>query len=252
MYKMPNKKVLITGATSGIGLLVAKKCIKKGYEVYAIGRNGVALAELQSHGVHTFQADLNDQAQLEHITNELPIMNVAILNAGVGTFEVAYKVTDQQLHEMMNINVYAPIYMARKIATKMMPQNKGHLIFISSQAGKVATKKASIYAASKHAITGFINGYRMELKEHNIMVTGIYPGPIDTPFLDKADAKGGYRNAMKAFLLKPDDVANAIMKVIERPVREVNLPKVMAITSKLYAVAPRLVEFVGKGFFNKK
>ena len=249
---MPNKKVLITGATSGIGLLIAEKCIKKGYDVYAVGRNKTALAQLNQKGIHTIQADLSNQQELERLVQQLPFIDVAILNAGIGTFESAYDVTDQQLQAMLNINVHAPIYIAKKLTAKMMLKKRGHLIFIGSQAGKVATKKASIYAATKHAITGFVNGYRMEVAEHNIKVTGVYPGPIDTPFLDKADAKGAYRHAMKRFLLNPDDVANAVVNVIERPVRELNLPKVMALTSKLYAVAPTFVEYFGKSFFNKK
>ena len=135
---------------------------------------------------------------------------------------------------------------------KLIERKKGHFIIISSQAGKVATKKASIYASTKHALTGFINGFRLEVEQYNIKVTGIYPGPIDTPFLHKADAQGAYRQAIKNFLLLPDKVAKEVVHTIERPVREVNLPRVMGLTAKLYAIAPSLVEKVGKGFFNKK
>ncbi|CAM5212945.1 Short-subunit dehydrogenase OS=Ureibacillus acetophenoni OX=614649 GN=SAMN05877842_10245 PE=3 SV=1 [Ureibacillus acetophenoni] len=134
----------------------------------------------------------------------------------------------------------------------MIERNSGHFIFISSQAGKVATRKASVYAASKHAITGFSNGLRMELEAYNVKVTSIYPGPIDTPFLQKADATNAYRDTIKSFLLKPEKVATTVVKCIDHPVREVNLPKMLGISSKLYAVAPKLVERLGKRFFNKK
>ena len=77
----------------------------------------------------------------------------------------------------------------------MKHRGSGHFIFVASQAGKVATPKASVYAASKHAIIGFANAIRMELKEFGVSVTTINPGPIDTPFLDLADQTGNYRKS---------------------------------------------------------
>lgn len=249
---MNKKTIFITGATSGIGLKMAKLCIEKGYTVYATGRNDASLKTLTTLGAIAIKADLSDVEQMDQVIKQLPALDVIILNAGLGIFNAAYDLTDAEVDEMFNVNVRAPIYLARKLTPKLIEHKKGHFIFISSQAGKVATKKASVYAATKHAITGFLNGLRLELAEHNVKVTGIYPGPIDTPFLQKADAQGAYREAIKSFLIDPNKVASEVMKTIERPVREVNLPRVMGITAKLYAVAPGLVEFLGKGFFNKK
>lgn len=252
IHYMNKKTILITGATSGVGLLIAKLCIEKQYDVYVTGRNVESLRELQTLGAHAIQADIRSKQEVDQLIEMLPSLDVAILNAGLGIFEAAHDLKDEEVQEMFDVNVLAPIYLARKILPKMMQQQKGHFIFMSSQAGKVATKKASVYAASKHAITGFINGFRLEVADANIHVTGIYPGPIDTPFLQKADAAGAYREAIKKFLLKPEQVANAVMNAIEHPRREVNLPKVMGLTSKLYAIAPSVIEFFGKGFFNKK
>ena len=246
------KKVFITGATSGIGRKMAELCIEKGYHVYATGRNEGSLQSLQELGAEVFKADLRNPLDLQAVLDALPILDVAILNAGLGIFDSFYDLSEEDINTMFETNVRAPIMLARTISKKMIPQNKGHIIIVSSQAGKVATKKASIYASSKHAMAGFINGARLELADHNIHMTGIYPGPIDTPFLQKADATNAYRQAVKTFLIDPDVVAKATVKAIEKPVREINLPKVMGISSKLYALAPAIVEFVGKGFFNKK
>ena len=247
-----SKKVFITGATSGIGRKMAEKCIAKGYTVYATGRNESSLKTLSDLGATVFKADLRSKVDLAYVINQLPVLDVAILNAGLGIFGNFYELAEDDIDNMFETNVRAPIMLARAISQKMMDARKGHLIIVSSQAGKVATKKASIYASSKHALTGFINGARLELADYNIEVTGIYPGPIDTPFLQKADATNAYRLAVKTFLMEPDKVVDATLRTIERPVREVNLPRVMGITSKLYAMAPAIVEFVGKGFFNKK
>lgn len=249
---MNKKTVLITGATSGIGKLIAERCVQKGYIVYATGRNENALHSLSKIGCHTIQADLNHIEQLKQVCDELPNMDVAILNAGVGYFQNIYDLEDEQIDDMVNINVHAPILLTKYIAKKMIEKKEGHIIIISSQAGKVPVKKTSVYASTKHAMTGFINGIRMELKQYNIKVTGIYPGPIDTPFLDKADFTGNYRDNMKRFMLKPEFVAEKVVKTIEKPVRELNLPWYLSITSKLYATAPKMTEIFGKSFFEKK
>lgn len=249
---MNKKTVFITGATSGIGIRMAKLCIEKGYEVYATGRNDSSLQTLAGLGAHVMKADLRNEEDLNAVLHQLPRLDVAILNAGLGIFNNAHELTDEEVEEMFDVNVHAPIYLARKLAPTFIEQRKGHFIIVSSQAGKVPTKKASIYAATKHALTGFINGFRLELEEYDVKVTGIYPGPIDTPFLHKADAQGAYREAIRNFLLLPETVAKEVVDTIEKPVREVNLPRIMGLTSKLYAVAPSFVEKIGKGFFNKK
>lgn len=249
---MNNKTIFITGATSGIGRIITELCIKKGYIVYATGRDESSLETLSKMGANVISGDLTNLQDIDRIYGQLPSIDIAIINAGVGTFENAYDLSDEEIGNMIDVNVKAPIYLTKRLAKNMIRRKSGHIIFIGSQAGKVATKKASVYAASKHAITGFANALRMELTTYNIKVTAIYPGPIDTPFLQKADSTNKYRELMKRYLLNPEKVAYEVIKTIETPVREVNLPRIMSATSKLYAVVPRLVEKLGSGFFNKK
>lgn len=246
------KTVFITGATSGIGRIITEMLVKEGHTVYATGRNDSAINYLNGIGAIAFKADLRISAHIDEVVAQLPPIDIAVLNAGLGYFESAVDLTDQEIDQMLDVNVRAPIYLSKRLAPTMIERKQGHFIFVGSQAGKVATKKASVYAASKHAVTGFVNGLRLELAEDNIQVTGIYPGPIDTPFIQKADASNTYREAIGKFLLPPEKVAQEVVKAIEKRPREVNLPRIMGVTSKLYAVAPALVEFVGKGFFNKK
>lgn len=252
MILIMKKTVFITGATSGIGRKMAEMCIEKGYTVYATGRNESSLNTLRQLGAHVLKGDMRVVEDIDRIVEALPPIDVAILNAGLGIFGNAYELTDEQIDTMFETNVRAPIYLTKRLAPKMIERGQGHFIYVSSQAGKVATRKASVYAATKHAITGFLNGVRLELAPYNIKVTGIYPGPIDTPFLQKVDATNAYCDAIKTFLIQPDKVATEVIRCIERPVREVNLPRIMNLTAKIYAVAPKLVETIGKSFFNKK
>ena len=250
---MKNKKVFITGATSGLGKLIAELCLKKGHEVYATGRNEEALNHLSKLGARVLKGDLSNKEDIHRICSKLPDIDVAIINAGVGFFQYAFNLSEKEIDAMIDINVRAPMYFVKNLSPNMIKKRSGHFIFIGSQAGKVATKKASIYAATKHAITGFANGLRMELEPHNVQVSAVYPGPIDTPFLDKASSSSAsYRNSLKGVLLSPEKVAKEVIKLIDRPLREINLPKILNITSKLYAVAPTIVETLGKKFFTKK
>lgn len=246
------KKIFITGATSGVGLILAKHLNGAGHEVWATGRNADVLAALSKLGIQTIQADLTKERNLESILRDVGSPDVVVLSAGVGMFSYITELEQQDIEQMMDVNVVAPMLLTKYFASMMKERRRGHILFVASQAGKVATSKASVYAASKHAIIGFANAARMELKEYGIVVTTINPGPIDTPFLDLADETGNYRDKMKKHLLSPEKVAFAIAKAIERPVREIDLPFYMNFTSKLYAVFPKTVETLGKGFFNKK
>lgn len=247
-----SKTILVTGATSGVGQIIALKLAKKGHHVIATGRNRKALTELERNHIVVIQSDLSSLADVKQLIKQLPKLDVAVFSAGIGTFEYATEIKDEDLFKMLQVNIQAPMILTKYIAKKMTEQNYGQLIFIGSQAGKVATPKASVYAATKHAIIGYTNALRMELAPYHIVITCIHPGPIDTPFIDHADQTASYRQAMKHVLLNPENVADATIQTIGTRKREVNLPGYMGISSKLYALAPSIVEKVGKKFFYKK
>ncbi|MFJ7826605.1 SDR family NAD(P)-dependent oxidoreductase [Psychrobacillus sp. NPDC096623] len=246
------KKILITGATSGVGLLLAKTLHEEGHEIWATGRNTIVLNNLSTSGINTVEADLSNAPFFDALFNDMGTPDTVIHCAGVGTFSYLLEMDEADMEKMIQVNVLAPMQLTKYFAEKMKNRESGHFIFVASQAGKVATPKASVYAASKHAILGFANAIRMELKHFGIEVTTINPGPIDTPFLDLADQTGSYRSSMKKHLLTPEKVVESIKQVIEKPVREIDLPSYMSITSKLYAIAPSFVETVGKKYFTKK
>ncbi len=250
---MPKRKsVFITGATSGVGYALAKKLLNEGYEVWATGRSVEALEQLQTEGARTIVADLTQTESLDMLIDQIGTPDVVIVSAGVGTFGLAHELSDETIRNMMDVNVLAPMELTKRLLPNMIERKSGHFIYLGSQAGKVATPKASVYAASKHAILGYADAVRMEVAPFGIHITTINPGPIDTPFLDLADATGSYRTSLKKHLLAVDTVVDAVIQVMERPVREVDLPWYMGITSKLHALFPAFVERVGKQFFLKK
>ncbi|MEK4092189.1 SDR family NAD(P)-dependent oxidoreductase [Viridibacillus sp. FSL H8-0110] len=247
-----HKTILVTGATSGVGKCIVNILATEGHTIIATGRSKEAWQSFTAPNIQMIQADLSTIEGNHALLEKLPVIDIAIFSAGVGTFAYATDLSDAEIEQMLHVNIQAPIILTKALSHQMIERKNGQFIFIGSQAGKVATPKASVYAATKHAIIGFTNALRMELAPFNVQVTTIHPGPIDTPFLDHADQTATYRDAMKNVLLTPEQVAEATVKTIGRNVREVNLPSYMAISSKLYAVAPSLVEKLGKRFFNKK
>ncbi|MHA6259566.1 SDR family NAD(P)-dependent oxidoreductase [Sporosarcina sp. CAU 1771] len=247
-----SKTFLITGATSGVGYALAKRLLTEKYEVWVTGRAPEVLLELQSAGAHSIQADLSKEEDLDLLINKIGSVDVVIFSAGIGTFDLALETSDEIMRKTFEVNVVAPMILTKRLLPDMIERKSGHLIYLGSQAGKVATPRASLYASSKHALIGYTNALRMELAPFHIHVSTINPGPIDTPFLDLADSTGNYRTSLRKHLLSVNTVVDAIIRTIERPVREVNLPWYMGITSKLHALAPSLVERVGRRFFLKK
>lgn len=248
-----DKTILVTGATSGVGLALVKQLLIEGYGVWATGRNVAILKELQQLGAKTIPADLARIDDVELIIQSIDSsIDIVIYSAGIGSFSYANKVTDEEVEQTFLVNITRPIQLTKRLLPFINQQGGGQLIFIGSQAGKVATPKTSVYAASKHALIGYTNALRMELKEDNITVTTIHPGPIDTPFLDQADETGQYRQSVQHHLLSIDDVVQATIRTIGKTKREVNLPSYMGFTSKLYALMPGVIERFGKRLFYKK
>lgn len=134
----------------------------------------------------------------------------------------------------------------------MKNRRSGHIINIASQAGKIATPKSSVYAATKHAVLGFTDSLRMEAEQHGIFVTAVNPGPIRTNFFHIADQSGEYVKNVERWMLSPEKVAKRVVSIMMTPTREVNMPRWMNIGSQLYRLFPSVVEKVGKRAFFKK
>lgn len=241
------RRVLVIGGTSGVGEAVVHALFTEGsYSITVLGRNEDKLAMFKQMGINTIAFDLLSDSPL-------PSLNYDILcfSAGVGRFEAAEVTSDASIEQMLRTNVEVPIRWTRE-AIPWMKKNGGQLIYIGSQAGFVPTPKAATYAASKHALIGYTRALRMELKDDAIPVSVIHPGPINTPFIDAADATGTYKASLGRWLIEPEEVAKAVQQVIKRPKKEVHLPRIMKYSSKLYQLMPSFVERVGRSWFEKK
>lgn len=258
MDRKKQKVIVITGATSGLGLELAKIAALEGFHIVLIARRLDRLKGLQKElgqqagSVRIFQADVTDRQAIEDVFNQIGKVDVLINNAGVGYFTWAHEAKPDETKQMIDVNVTGLITCCEQVMPQMMARKSGHIINIASQAGKMATPKSAVYAATKHAVLGYTNSLRMEMGRFGIFVTAINPGPIATPFFEQADPGGTYVKNAGKFMLNPEDVARKIMDVVGRPVREVNMPRWMAAGSRIHSLFPKTVERIGRTAFFKK
>lgn len=263
MGKLSNKNIVITGASSGIGEKIAQKVAEMGARPILLARSKEKLREIcekinqgTSANCIYFQLDVSDYEQVQtvfrKIHQEVGYIDILLNNAGFGVFDSFHEADFEDIEKMFEVNVLGLMACTKEVLPLMIERNTGHIINIASQAGKLATPKSSGYSATKHAVLGFTNSLRMEFAKTNIFVSAVNPGPIETNFFNIADKSGNYVKNVKKFMLKSDDVAEKVIKLMIYPKRELNLPRWMGIGSVLYNLFPGIAEKVAGKMFDKK
>ena len=248
--------ILITGASGGLAQEMVK--LLPDDQLILLGRNKEKLSELYGNHPHVelIEIDITDDSVLEDMVADLYLrygeIDVLINNAGYGIFEEFAQISDQDIHQMFEVNTFALMNLSRRFGARMKERGKGHIINIISMAGLIATNKSSLYSATKFAAIGFSNALRLELMPYGVYLTTVNPGPIRTAFFDQADPDGSYLKSVDRFLLEPDAVAKKIVKTIGKNKRELNLPILLNLAHKFYTLFPKLADKLAGGIFNYK
>ena len=235
--------ILITGASGGLAQEIVKLLPQD--QLILLGRNKEKLVQLYGNHLQAelIEIDITDVQAIEELVAELyqryGKIDVLINNAGYGIFDEFDKISDQDIHQMFEVNTFALMNLSRLVGTLMKETRKGHIINIVSMAGLIATSKSSLYSATKFAAIGFSNALRLELMPYGVYVTTVNPGPIRTAFFDQADPDGTYLKSVDRFLLEPDTVARKIVKTIGKNKRELNLPVLLHLVHKFYTLCPK-------------
>lgn len=188
-----NKTVLITGATSGIGLGCAKKFAANGDKLILTGRNAQRLAEIaeelkaQGTQVITLVFDIQQRAEaqkaLESLPQEWQAIDVLVNNAGLALgLEAEYEGNPEEWDTMIDTNIKGLLTMTRLVVPGMVERNSGHIINIGSVAGDAAYKGGNVYCATKAAVKALSDGLRIDVAETPIRVTNLKPGLVETNF----------------------------------------------------------------------
>ncbi|MEM9302739.1 MAG: SDR family oxidoreductase [Pseudomonadota bacterium] len=242
-----NQNILITGASSGFGLLSTRKLISRGHRVIASmrdvgGRNAAVARDLEALGAHIVEIDVTDDASVESGVADAIAraghIDVLVNNAGVGVQGIVEMFTVEDLQRIFDINVYGVHRMNRAILPHFHERGRGLLLQISSLLGRMTIPFYGPYNASKWALEGLTENYRTELANFGIDVALVEPGGFPTEFMERlirpsddsrneaygdfvhapAAAAEGFEQALKANPQQdPQLVADAICHVIETP-----------------------------------
>jgi NADP-dependent 3-hydroxy acid dehydrogenase YdfG len=232
----------ITGAARGIGRATAEAFLRQGMKV-AIGDLDIEAARKTASelGPSTvaLPLDVTDResfsAFLDQAEQQLGPIDVLVNNAGIMQVGSFLDEDDLTAHRMVDINIHGVILGMKLGLTRMIPRNRGHIVNISSQAGKYGAPGGATYSATKHAVVGLTEAVRGELRLSGANVALSYV----MPFVVNTELGGGLGQARGMSNLEPSEVADAIVEALQLGTVEVWVPKSAKRTNTLGAVLPR-------------
>lgn len=211
--------VLITGASGGIGQAIARAFASRGAQVILTGRRHDVLEPLAEQlGGRVIAADLDSREDLDRLIREAGSVDVLVANAGLPATGHITDLSQRQIDTMLEVNLRAPIALARGLIPGMVQRGSGHLVFVSSLSGKAASPVSSLYNATKFGLRGFSLAVRQDLRGTGVGSSVILPGFIsDAGMFADSRAKLPTGVGTKT----PDEVATAVLRAVERNRAEV-------------------------------
>jgi NAD(P)-dependent dehydrogenase (short-subunit alcohol dehydrogenase family) len=183
-FSLQDKKVLVTGATSGIGKAIAIECSKMGAKLYITGRDEKRLMDtlqnLSGEGHKSILADLLVDKDLDFIVENIEELNGVVFSAGILKNIPLKLIKEKSLNEVMQVNLNSPVFLTQKLHKKKILLEMSSLVYISSIASSYASLGNILYMASKGALNSFTKGIALELASSRIRANSIQPGMIKT------------------------------------------------------------------------
>lgn len=226
-----NKVIIVTGASSGIGEATARQLGREGARIVLAARRMDKLEALAQEilrmgagsEILVVRADLSKLDDVQFLIDEtmkkFGCIDVLVNNAGFGRLDWLEKLDPvKDIQAQFEINVLGVIQTTRQALPILMKQRSGHIINMGSMAGLVATPTYTVYAACKHAVHGFSEALRREVKPWGIDVSVIYPGGVKTEFQQHAGIKRKTgATTPKSLRLTADDVGRAVVQLVRHP-----------------------------------
>src|SRR5262249_20917069 len=230
-------RALVTGATGGIGQAIARALHRAGAQLIVSGRRADALAPLANEtGARVVLADLADRASVARCMQEAGPIDVLVANAALPASGLLREFDTEQIDRALDVNLRAPIVMARAAAAGMLERGRGQIVFISSISGKVASLGTSLYSATKFGLRGFSLGLREDLHGTGVGVTTIFPGFIRDAGMF-ADTK--VQLPRGAGTRSPEDVADAVLRALRDDPAEITVAAIeQSLGALLAGVSP--------------
>ena len=238
--------VLVTGATGGIGDAIAGRVPARGASLDPHGRRAGLLEPLARElGARAIACDLSHRDEVDRLDRRgRPRSTSSSRTPRVPASGLLTELTQEQIDRMLEVNLRAPIALARALAPAMIARRRGHMVFISSLSGKAARPASSIYSATKFGLRGFALGLREDLRPHGVGVSVVLPGFIRDAGMF-ADA--GIALPFGVGTRSPEDVAAAVIRAIERNRAEIDVaPRPVRLGAAFASVAPQLADAVSR------
>jgi short-subunit dehydrogenase len=233
---------LLTGATGGIGQAIARALHGRDAHVLLSGRRTEVLNELAAElggNAEVLEADLAEPAGAVGLAERAGAVDVLVANAGLPASGRLERFSPEEIDRALEVNLRAPIQLTRALAPGMVERGRGHLVFVSSLNGKVATARSALYSATKFGLRGFAGGIREDLHGTGVGVTVVFPS-----FISEAGmfAETGVKLPPWVGTRRPDDVAQAIVRGIETGRAEIDVaPLALRLGALASALAPETV-----------
>ena len=252
--KIEGRLALITGASSGIGAATAKAMAREGGRVLLLARTPSGLeqvaAEIKSKGgaAWVYPVDLSDAAAVERtgqsILKEAGVPDILINNAGAGRWLSVEETSPEETVQMMASPYFGAFYITRAFLSAMRQRDSGHIVNLTSPAGFVAWPDATAYTVARWAMRGFHEALRSDLHTTKIDVTLIVPGEVSSSYFANNPGGGEQLPGISKLYrtLTPEEVAEAIVRSVQRRKREVIIPPLLSLTLRMHRVWPGLVE----------
>lgn len=210
------KKIVITGASKGIGRAIALKFAKEGFDVAVCARNAEDLEKMKAYfakeslSLRTDVCDMSEKSQVlayaEKLKNEFGVVDILVNNAGLFVPGLVIDEPDGTLEKIIDTNLFSAYHFSRALLPEMMKRKSGHIFNISSVAGLKAYENGGAYSISKFAMMGLSKALREELKPHNIGVTTLMPGATLTDSWSQSDLPASR-------FMKVEDVADLVWSI---------------------------------------
>jgi short-subunit dehydrogenase len=242
-----NKPIaLITGASSGIGLELAKQFAENGHDLIVVAEDpegldsaALMLRELGAR-VDAIEADLADHGGARRVFDEVQRLgrdiDVLVNNAGVGVYGKFIETDLEEEVSMIHLNTIAYVQLTKLFAPRMVQRGAGRILMTASVASKMPVPYLTVYGATKAFVYEFAQGLREELKESGVTVTALLPGPTDTNFFDRAHAQDS--KIVDEKLTDPADVARAGFEAVMKGEDRVIVPLKYKLQTAMNQVVP--------------
>ena len=210
---------IITGASSGVGAVLARRLAAQGWRVAAIGRDEGRLAAVAGPGISTMVVDIRDaqavEAMVDRVEAELGPVAALVNNAAVFANAPLGDQSEDEIRAIVDTTVYGTLWCSRAVGRRMRPRRAGRIINVASVAGTRGIAGQAVYCAAKHAMVGLSASLGQEWLADGITVSALCPGGIDTPLWRGPGGENRYPGDPSA-LMSADEVAEAIEFVLTR------------------------------------